>query len=491
MIINQKFGNNWASYNGDCVYVMREISSNSIDMEIESLPFLSLYIYSDSIADLGNTGSEEEFYEGYRFALEEKFRILKPGRVTAIHCKDTMRYMSSHGYAGLYDFPGQIVRLARSVGFLFERWVTVWKDPVIEMQRTKTYGLLHKSFCERGEVTRQGCADFVLILRKPKDEDDRETEESLPPVNSRVIERCIHQWTNEGEIISTPLCRNIRNRVDTPFLDKPIQYSFWTGKEYTPTFIHQLLSATTPGRLTTIHCTSQMMTTLIQDFESSNGWKFHSRVMLTDGSFLVTFRNWSEEFTTGVVKHNLKAPKVDYQKFEIVNQLTRSIDGEVEVIEEHRETWRQAITKGNEVHNDYVGTQPPIGWRDDNYYSILTWQRYASPVWFDLEGLPEFHKDAWIDIKQTNVLNAKGVKEDQASKHICPLQLDLIERLILEYTKEDEVVLTPYGGIGSEGYEAVKLGRRAIVMELKPEYWRTNIKNLTDVEIEITQRSMI
>lgn len=491
MIINQKFGNNWASYNGDCVMVMEGLPDDSVSFVCYSPPFLALYIYSDSIADLGNTDSEAQFFDGWIFHLMEQYRILKPGHKVAIHCKDTMRYMSSHTYAGLYDFPGQIVRLARSVGFLFERWITVWKDPVIEMQRTKTYGLLHKSFKERAEVTRQGCADFVLILRKPLNEDDREDRETLPPVNSRVIERCVHQWTNEDELISTPLAQDIRGRIDEQFLTNPVQYSFWNKSEYDSSFIRQLLDSTTPGRLATIHCTAQMMTTLIQQFESVNGWKFHSRVTLTDGSFLVTFRNWSENFTAGIVKHNLEAPNVDYQKFEIVNQMTRSIDGEVEIIEEHHETWRQAITRGTEIHTDYVGTQPPIGWRDDNYYSILVWQRYASPVWFDLEGLPGSHPNAWMDIKQTNVLNAKGVKEDAASKHICPLQLDLIERLILEYTQPGEVVLTPYGGIGSEGYQAIKLGRKAILAELKPEYWRTNCHNLTQAEIEITQAMMI
>lgn len=490
-IIDQKFGMSWASYNGDCVNVMSNLPENSVDFIPFSPPFLALYIYSDSIADLGNTDSESQFFDGWVFHLMEQYRILKPGKHVAIHCKDTMRYKSSHGHAGLYDFPGQIVRLARQVGFLFERWITIWKDPVIEMQRTKTYGLLHKSFKERAEVTRQGCADFVLILRKPLDENDKEAEQVLPPVNSRVIERCIQQWTMEGDLISTPLCRDIRDRVDAPFPSQRIQYSYWTGKEYDATFINQLLAATDPGRLTTIHCTPQMMTTLIQRFESVDGWKFHSRCALTDGSFNVTFRNWSKEFETGKVKHHLNPPDVDYQKFEIVERFQKEVDGEVEFIEEHKETWREPIIRGNEYHPDYIGTMPPIGWRDQGYYSILTWQRYASPVWFDLEGLPATSKDCWMDIVQTNVLNSKGVKADTSEKHICPLQLDLIERLILEYTEVGEVAMTPYGGIGSEGYQAVKLNRYAILSELKPEYWKTQIYNLIEAEISKTQEVMI
>jgi len=489
LVINQRFGPNWAFYNADCVFAFRGLPDESVDFQVESLPFLSLYIYSDSIADLGNTESEEQFYEGYQFALAEKYRTLKPGRRMAIHCKDTMRYMSSHGYAGLYDFPGHIVRLCREVGFLFERWITIWKDPVIEMQRTKTYGLLHKSFCERAEVTRQGCTDYVLVFRKPAYQGDMEMVYGLLFPNERVIERCVQQWTNEGEIIQTPLKRDIRGRKHSA--REELKYSFWSveNERRLDDIIYITQEKTIPGRLTTIHCTTQMMTTVVERFESVDGWKFHSRCALTDGSYLVTFRNWQGEFQNNVVKHRLQPPDVDYQKFEIVSHFQVIKNGEMEVIEEHKETWRESIIRGDEVHPDYVGTNPPIGWRDQNYYSILVWQRYASPVWFDLEGLPATHHDCWMDIVQTNVLNAKGVKEDEASKHICPLQLDLIRGLILEYTQPREIVADPYGGIGSTGYEAVKLGRRVIMSELKPEYWRTGCKNLINANIATLQKS--
>ena len=485
-IINQRFGTNWASYNGDCVYVMSNFPRGCIDFACFSPPFLALYIYSDSIADLGNTDSELQFFDGWRFHLAELYRVLKSGKYIAIHCKDTMRYMSGHGYAGLFDFPGHIIRLAQEVGFTLARWVTIWKDPVIEMQRTKTYGLLHKSFRERAEVTRQGCADFVLILGK----DIEVSRQILPPANERVIERCVQQWTNEGETIFTPLAKDIRNQKQGRE-DGQYQYSFWSLKPrewgYTDEFIKYLLKATTLGRLTTIHCTAQMMIDIVQKFESVQGWKFHSRTSLTDGSYLVTFRNWNGEFENNVVRHHIQPPDVDYQKFEIVERFTKEVDGELETIEEHKETWREPILRGNEIHPDYIGTNPPIGWRDQGYYSILTWQRYASPVWFDLEGLPAIHPNCWMDIVQTDVLNAKGVKDDASERHICPLQLDLIERLILEYTNERDTVFTPYMGIGSECYKAIKLNRKAIGAELKPEYWRVAVKNLISASIETGQ----
>jgi DNA modification methylase len=484
-IIDQKFGRNWVSYNADCVFGMRELPDSSIDFQIFSPPFLALYIYSDSIADLGNTDSEEQFFDGWRFHLEELYRILKSGKRMAIHCKDTMRYMSSHGYAGLYDFPGQIIRLCEEIGFSFERWVTIWKDPVVEMQRTKTYGLLHKSFSERGEVTRQGCADYVLIFNK----DGRRVDDKLPDPNPQVIERMVQIWTNEGEYISTPLMQDIRGRLNEKV--KEYQYSFFNLTHYSQSFIKQIQQQTTPGRLTSIHCTQRMMVDVIQQFENVKGWKFHSRLALTDGSYVVTFRNWKGEFENKIVKHNIQPPDTDYQSFEIVKHKQVVIDGETETVLEETETWRQAITRGNEHHPDYVGNNPPVGWRDRTYYSILLWQRYASPVWFDLDGLPESHQNCWMNIQQTDVLNYRKAKSEQEEKHICPLQLDLIKQLLNEYTQEDDIALSPYAGIGSEGYQAIRLRRKAILFELKPNYWRLGCKHLVTAENEVTQQRII
>lgn len=482
-IINQAFGKNWAFYNGDCVLGMRDILDESIHFSVFSPPFLSLYIYSDSIADLGNTDSESQFFDGWEFHLKELHRVLKSGGRVAIHCKDTMRYMSSHDYAGLYDFPGQIVRLCEDIGFNLERWVTVWKDPVIEMQRTKTYGLLHKSFSTRAEVTRQGCPDYVLVFNKGLEK----TNGELPPTNNGVIERMVHQWTNPGEFINTPLNKTIRDR---PHNNDKFEYSFFANDDYTDDFIVGLQKQTSPGRLTSVHCTARMMVDIVDKFESVSEFKFHSRLSLTDGSFVVTFRNWSGEFENNVVKHNIKPPQVDYQKFTKVRKVTVEVNGKTKTDTEEKEIWKEPIVTGSEIHPDYVGTQPPMNWRDEGYYSILLWQKYASPVWFDLEGLPDTHPNCLMNIKQTNVLNYRHAKGEEEEKHICPLQLDLISLMVQEYTNKGEVVLTPYGGIGSEGYEAVKLRRKAILFELKENYWAIGCKNMITAENEITQQTL-
>lgn len=497
LVINQAFGQNWAAYHADCVLGMRGLPDNSVAFNLHSPPFLALYIYSDSIADLGNTESEEEFFKGYRFSIAEQHRVCQPGRFVAVHCKDTMRYMSSHGYAGLYDFPGEIIRNFEAEGFLFKRWITVWKDPVVEMQRTKTYGLLHKSFKERAEVTRQGCADFVLIFQKPLTH--REvvtTDESITPLPDSVLSRVKHQWSQEGEEVGY---NQFASHLSV--WDKPLSH-------YDGEFINQLSDETQPGRLAVIHCQPlkavnidrleckfDMMGELIKRFEGQGNWKFHSRCALTDGTYLIVFRNWTPEFKgnykelNGVVKHGLKAPEVKvYHGFKTFTQHYLVQDGEIVGVNTCQEQiWQEPVITGKERHIDYIGNNPPTNWHDDGHYSILVWQKYASPVWFDLEGLPPTSLDCWMDIDQTDVLNARLVKEEEGEKHICPLQLDLIENLIKEYTSEGEVVLEPYLGIGSTIVQAVKLKRKGIGFELKSQYFDYACKYLRETELSLTQ----
>lgn len=476
-VIRQAFGENWAAYHADCVLGMRGLPNNSIAFNLHSPPFLALYIYSDSIADLGNTESEEEFFTGYRFSIAEQYRVCQPGRFVAVHCKDTMRYMSSHGYAGLYDFPGEIIRNFEAEGFLFTRWITVWKDPVVEMQRTKTYGLLHKSFKERAEVTRQGCADFVLIFQKPYQAGPLSiASESMPQLPPAGFERIRHQWSQEGETIGL--------NCFAPHLSvwsKPLSY-------YDSEFIEELSRETEGGRLAVIHCQHlpaigpggqackfDMMGELTRRFEGQGSWKFHSRCALTDGTYLIVFRNWTLEFKrnyqelNGVVSHNLKAPKI--QRYQYQANDTRLYNYDANRV----------------AHPDYVGNQPPTNWHDDGYYSILVWQKYASPVWYDLDGLPGSHPDSWMDIDQTDVLNARLVKEEEGEKHICPLQLGLIGRLIEAYTKPGELVMEPYLGIGSTIVKSIEMGRKGIGFELKGQYFDYACKYLREAEFQSTQ----
>ena len=96
-------------------------------------------------------------------------------------------------------------------------------------------------------------------------------------------------------------------------------------------------------------------------------------------------------------------------------------------------------------------------------YSHHIWQRYASPVWMDIDA--------------TDTLQYMIARDNNDEKHICPLQLSVIERIILLYSKKGETVLSPFGGIGSEGYQALRMGRKSISIELKESYFEINKRN--------------
>lgn len=513
-IINQKFGENWAYYNGDCIHVMSNLPSDSIDFGVHSPPFAQLYIYSDSIADMGNASSDEEFFQGYEFTLRELFRIIKDGSYHAIHCKDLMAYMSNHGYAGQKDFPGQIIQLAELIGWTLQRFITIWKNPVTEMQKTKSYGLLHKSFAERAEVVRVGAPDIVLVFRKQKEQGGYDDTESMPFLPLSVIDRVKHIWSMPG--------------------DTSRQLSIHTQSlsAYTPETIDNLSKHTDPGRLVFVHCSLlprrnksgeiigyfDMASEIIRRFEAQGSWKFHTRITLTNGTSLIGFRNWTDELKrnykdlNGQVTHELAPPKgalyhefVRYEneyehevediihlamnkspdeRTELENRLI-SIKGKSEIIKTNYED------KGGLKHHDYIGNDPPRNWHDTGYYSIFVWQKYASPVWFDLEGLPKTHPDCWMDIEQTDVLNYRVAKDKDDEKHICPLQLGLIKKIILEYSEPGEVIFSPYGGISSEGYTAVRLRRKAILAELKSSYFEQGVRYMRECEKSNLQRSLL
>ncbi len=278
-----------ALYNGDSCEVLTGFGDNSIDYMIFSPPFEDLYTYSDSERDLGNCKTSEEFYEHFNFIAKELYRILKSGRLVSIHCMDLPTAKYKDGFIGLKDFPGELIRIFQREGFIYHSRVTIWKDPVVTMQRTKALGLLHKQLKKDSCMSRQGIADYVITMRK-----DGENENP-----------CTH--TNES-------------------------------------------------------------------------------------------------------------------------------------------------------------------------FPVERWQRYASPV--------------WMDINQSNTLQRASARDEKDEKHICPLQLDVIERCIELWTNQGDVVLTPFMGIGSECYQAIKMRRKAVGIELKESYFKQAVKNIQNAENANVQTSL-
>ena len=302
--INQASGKDWTIINGDCCEVMPQLPENSMGFSVFSPPFSNLFVYSNSERDMGNCATDEEFMIHLGFMVKELFRITIPGRLSAVHCIDLPLHKFKDGVQGLKDFPGMIIKCFQENGWIFHSRVTIWKDPVVEMARTKAHGLLHKTICKDSTACRQGCADYLVVFRKPTD------------------------------CAPSPVIRE---------------------KGFVPA--------------------------------------------------------------------------------------------------------------------EYIGEM-----KEECVTSVDVWQRYASPVWFD--------------IRQTRVLNAAVARSDKDERHICPLQLDVIERCIHLWTNPGDVVFTPFCGIGSEVYSAVNLGRKGVGIELKPEYYAQSLKNMAALESEKSQCSL-
>jgi DNA modification methylase len=315
-VIDQTIGERFAMYHGDCCEVIKGLPDNSIGLTVFSPPFSSLYIYSDSDADMGNCVDDEEFIRHFEFLVPEMYRITIPGRICAIHCKDLPTYRNSDGAAGLRDFPGLVIAAMERHGWQFHSRVTIWKCPVTERERTNNNGLLHKTVTRDSSQVRMGMADYVICFRK------------TPAVA-------------DGNLSARPIQR-------------PEGFKRWIGD-----------------------------------------------------------------------------PLLDPRASDV-----------------HPSKYARKGRAGNQ--------------------SVEMWRRYAEPVWWDID--------------QTDVLNFEMVRDNPEEKHICPLQLGLIRRVVYLWSDEDDVVFSPFAGIGSEGNVAIEEGRRFIGIELKDTYYRWASKNLEMAE---------
>jgi DNA modification methylase len=293
-ILNQEQGENWTLANGDCIEVLNSLPENSIHLSIFSPPYSSLYTYSNSDRDLGNSVNDEQFYEHFSHVVAGLHRVTKPGRIVCVDVMNIPAMKERDGYIGLKDFRGDVIRAFQKVGFIFHSEHCVFKDPLIEATRTKALGLMHKQLCKDSTRSRAGIPQYLLAFRK-----DGENQE-------------------------------------------PVAH----------------------------------------------------------------------------------------------------IDGLTE----------------------FCGENPPI----HGNLSHERWRRYASPV--------------WIDINFSNTLNARAARDHEDERHVCPMALDLIERAITLWSNSGDVVFDPFSGVGSTGYQAIKMGRKFVGSELKESYFEQACKNIASAK---------
>ncbi|MEB3039170.1 DNA-methyltransferase [Capnocytophaga gingivalis] len=273
----------YRAIHGDCVEEVAKLPDNSIDFSIFSPPFAELYVYSDDIRDMGNCKDYEEFFVHFQFLVKELARVIKSGRLVAVHCMDLPAMKGKDGYIGLKDFSGMLIQAFEKEGFIYHDRITIWKSPVVEMTRTKSIGLLHKTIKKDSSLSRTGIPDYILVFRNAGD--------NLEPIT--------HQDKDENK---------------------------------------------------------------------------------------------------------------------------------------------------------------------ENYLPVNLWQKYAEPVWYD--------------INYSDTLQYTSAREEKDEKHICPLQLETIRRCLHLWSNEGDTVLSPFGGIGSEGYESLRLNRNYIGIELKESYYKQMQRNL-------------
>lgn len=288
-VLDQYVGKSFVVYNGDSIEVLQGIPQNSIHLSVTSIPFASLYTYSNSERDMGNSRTYDEFATQYMFLGKEWYRVMMPGRNVCIHVMNIPSIKERDGFIGIKDFRGDVIRWMQSAGFIYHSEVCIWKDPVTAMQRTKALGLLHKQLKKDSCMSRQGIPDYVVVFRKPGENPERV------------------EHTNES-------------------------------------------------------------------------------------------------------------------------------------------------------------------------YPVRKWQSVASPVW------EEYASPVWWDINQSDTLNGKLAREDGDERHICPLQLPVIERCVELWSNAGDVVLDPFSGIGSTGYQALLMGRKYVGIELKESYYNLSCKNLMQAE---------
>ncbi len=232
-------GDGWKVMLGDSCERLAEIPDESVGLSVYSPPFASLYTYSPSSRDLGNSHDRDEFLQHYSYVIGHMLRITMPGRLSCVHVQQLSTTKATHGVIGLTDFRGQVIAAHQAAGWIYYGEVTVDKDPQAQAIRTKAHCLMFQTLKRDSSGTRPALADYVLLFRKPgentvpiKNDVDNETwiqwarpiwydiretdtlnvrpgrdshdEKHICPLQLPLIERCVRLWSNRGELVCSP-----------------------------------------------------------------------------------------------------------------------------------------------------------------------------------------------------------------------------------------------------------------------------------------------
>lgn len=194
-------GDMWRLMLGDSCERMAEIPDESVDLSVCSPPFASLFVYSPSVRDLGNSSTRTEFLDHYRFIIREQLRITKPGRNACVHVQQLTTSKVTHGHIGLTDFRGDVIRAFQDEGWIFYGEATIWKDPQAQSIRTHSYSLAFQTKNRDSMGIRPALADYLLIFKKPGDNAAKIPHDAKGGdfTNDEWIEWASPIWFDRGE----------------------------------------------------------------------------------------------------------------------------------------------------------------------------------------------------------------------------------------------------------------------------------------------------
>ena len=357
-------GTYYTAVYGDCVEETREMESNSVDLIHTSIPFGNHYEYSANYNDFGHNQNTERFFEQMDYLTPELLRILKPGRVAAIHVKDRVLFgnVTGTGFPTMEPFHAACISHYMKHGFQYFGMITVVTDVVRE--NNQTYRLGWSDCCKDGTKMGVGCPEYILLFRK------QQTDHSKGFADERVTKSKEEYTRAQWQIDAHGYWRSSGDRLVSK-------------KELESTSVDNLQSV---------------------------------------------YRKYSRENVYSYEEHVALAKKLDE-------------DGKLPA----------------------------------------TFMVVAPGSWNQME--------VWDDINRMRTLNTTQSRR-RAQMHVCPLQLDIVERIINRYSNPGEVVLDPFGGLMTVPMTAVKMNRMGYGIELNPDYFRDGVGYLQAAENEIDEPTL-
>lgn len=351
-------GKYYTAVNDDCVEETRRMESNSVDLIHTSIPFGNHYEYSSNYNDFGHNQNTERFFEQMDFLTPELLRVLKPGRVAAIHVKDRVLFgnATGTGMPTIEPFHADCISHYMKHGFQYFGMITVVTDVVRE--NNQTYRLGWTEQCKDGSKMGVGCPEYILLFRKLPT--DRSTAYADEPVTKSKDEYTRAQW-----------------QIDA--------HAYWRSSG------DRLVSKEELEK-----CSVETLQKVYRKYSRENVYDYHEHV-------------------------------------ELAKRL------------------------------DENGKLPAI-------FMVV-----APGSWNNLE--------VWDDINRMRTLNTTQTRRRQ-QMHVCPLQLDIVERIINRYSNEGDLVLDPFGGLMTVPMTAVKMKRRGYGIELSQDYFRDGVGYLQEAESE-------